>query len=280
MQLRRFAKPIAFCDHAEPFLQQHEVAHNLLLRICQQMREETSRLQPSYLATVAVGEQIVAVAIRTPPFPLVLSMVEEVGAIALLAEDIQEADPAVSGVNASQAEADLFAEVWHTLTGHSYHLHMALRIHQLTEVKAVSCTNGTVRLAEDRDRQLLADWFIDFEQEAQSVTRTPEDAWDWAGRQIGCRSIYLWEDGDRPVSVACGYGASPNVGVVNCVYTPPQFRKQGYATACVAAVSQILQDAGYPYCALFTDLANLTSNRIYRAIGYYPVCDWHHYKFG
>jgi predicted GNAT family acetyltransferase len=280
MQLCRFDNPIAFCDHAEPFLQQNEVAHNLLLRICQQMREENSRLKPSYLATVDVGEQIVAVAIRTPPFPLVLSMVEEIGAIVLLAEDIKNADPEVSGVNAAQAEADLFAEVWHKLTGHSYHLHMALRVHQLTQVQAVSWANGALRLAEERDRQLLANWFIDFEQEALSETRTPENAWDWVGRQIGYRSIYLWENGDRPVSAACGYGASLNVGVVNFVYTPPEFRKHGYATACVAAVSQKLINAGYSYCALFTDLANPTSNKIYRAIGYQPVCDWHHYKFG
>lgn len=279
MQLRRFDNPIAFCDQVEPFLQQNEVAHNLLLRICQQLREENSRLKPTYLATVEVGEQVVAVAIRTPPYPLVLSMVEDIAAIVLLAEDIHLADPQLPSVNAAQAESDVFAEVWHTLTSQSYTLHMALRVHQLIEVSSLAAARGALRLAEASDQELLARWFIDFEQEALEETRTPEDAWDWAGRQIGYRSIYLWEDGNRPVSVACGYGASTHVGVINFVYTPPEFRKQGYATACVAAVSQTLLNQGYLYCALFTDLANPTSNKIYQAIGYQPVCDWHHYKF-
>ncbi len=279
MQLRRFDNPIAFCDQAEPFLQEQEVAHNLLLRICGQLREENSRLRATYLATVEVGEQVIAVAIHTPPFPLVLSMVEDVAAIVLLAEDLQTAEPHLAGVNASQAEADLFAEVWHKLTGQSYHLHMALRVHQLTQVKSITESDGALRLATDRDRALIADWFIAYQQEALAAVRPPEAAWDWAGRQIGHQSVYLWIEGDRPVSAACGYGASANVGVVNFVYTPPELRQRGYASACVTAVSQLLLDKGYQSCALFTDLANPTSNKIYRAIGYQPVCDWHHYQF-
>lgn len=280
MQLRRFVNPTTFCDQAEPFLQQHEVAHNLLLRICQQLRGNNPRFRPAYLATVEVGEQVVAVAIRTPPFPLVLSMVEDVTAIAMLAEDVLIADPQVPGVNASQAEADLFAERWDKLTGQSYRLYMALRVHQLTQVQALPPTRGTLRVAEKGDRELVATWFIAFQQEALEETRTDEEALDWADRQIETHTLYLWEDGNRPVSVACGFAASAQVGVVNFVYTPPAYRKQGYATACVATVSQALLDQGYSYCALFTDLANPTSNKIYQAIGYYPVCDWHHYKFG
>jgi hypothetical protein len=38
-------------------------------------------------------------------------------------------------------------------------------------------------------------------------------------------------------------------------------------------VSVALLDSGRRYCLLFTDLANPTSNQIYRQIGYWPVCD-------
>lgn len=36
---------------------------------------------------------------------------------------------------------------------------------------------------------------------------------------------------------------------------------------------------GRRFCFLFTDLANPTSNAIYRAIGYEPVCDMDQYRF-
>jgi len=41
-----------------------------------------------------------------------------------------------------------------------------------------------------------------------------------------------------------------------------------------------LLDEGRRFCALFTDLANPTSNRIYHKIGYRPVCDFDEYVFG
>ena len=64
------------------------------------------------------------------------------------------------------------------------------------------------------------------------------------------------------------------------MYTPPEFRGRGYASACVAAASQAQLDAGRRFCFLFTDLANATSNHIYQEIGYEPVRDVEVYRFG
>ncbi len=58
-----------------------------------------------------------------------------------------------------------------------------------------------------------------------------------------------------------------------------KYRRQGYASSCVAALSQTLLDQGRKYCFLFTDLANPTSNHIYQAIGYQPICDMNEYWF-
>jgi predicted GNAT family acetyltransferase len=64
------------------------------------------------------------------------------------------------------------------------------------------------------------------------------------------------------------------------VYTPPERRDRGYASNLTAAASQDQLDNGRQLCFLFTDLANPTSNRIYRQIGYEPVCDVNLYRFG
>ena len=39
-------------------------------------------------------------------------------------------------------------------------------------------------------------------------------------------------------------------------------------------------DGGRRFCFLFTDLSNPTSNHIYQAIGYEPVADVAHIRFG
>ena len=63
------------------------------------------------------------------------------------------------------------------------------------------------------------------------------------------------------------------------MYTPPEQRGHGYASAATAALSQLLLERGRRFCFLFTDLANPTSNHIYQTIGYQPVCDVDIYHF-
>jgi hypothetical protein len=63
------------------------------------------------------------------------------------------------------------------------------------------------------------------------------------------------------------------------VYTPPRFRRRGYASALVAELSRRLLDDGRDYCFLYTDLANPTSNRIYMDVGYELVCESADYAF-
>lgn len=88
----------------------------------------------------------------------------------------------------------------------------------------------------------------------------------------------MWDDG-QPVSLAGYSGPTPHGIRVGPVYTPPAQRGKGYASACVAALSRLLLDGGRAYCFLFTDMGNPTSNPIYQAIGYRPVCDVDEYRF-
>lgn len=72
---------------------------------------------------------------------------------------------------------------------------------------------------------------------------------------------------------------APVAGAVRIgpVYTPPEQRGRGYASSAVAAASQQALDEGASSCTLFTDLANPTSNSIYRALGNERFADWREY---
>ena len=77
----------------------------------------------------------------------------------------------------------------------------------------------------------------------------------------------------RVVSVSGWGGPTPNGIRVGPVYTPPELRGRGYATALVAELSQTLLDGGRSFVFLYTDLANPTSNAIYERIGYVRVAE-------
>ena len=84
----------------------------------------------------------------------------------------------------------------------------------------------------------------------------------------GANDLWLWEHEHEVVSLAGYRSTSPNGARVGPVYTPPERRGRGYASALVAALSQQQLDEGRAYCVLYTDLGNATSNSIYQNVGY------------
>lgn len=293
MQLQKFDNVQEFHAHVQEYLLQHEAEHNLLLGILHNLLHYPERYpERPYLAVCtaqsAVGNaseemrntvtngRVLAVTIRTPPYQLVLSKAVDSNALKLIAQDLQESGQPLPGVSGLVAEVETFLQIWQTLTGQSYRRVMAMRIYQLTEVNSVTTAAGHLRLATKADRPLMLDWFTAFVSANREIMKeAPEKMVD-----IGLKrqSIHLWEDG-VPVSWASGSQSLPAAARIGPVYTPPEHRRKGYATACVAALSQKLLDQGCDRCFLFTDLANPTSNHIYQQIGYRPVGDWHEYSF-
>jgi predicted GNAT family acetyltransferase len=122
-----------------------------------------------------------------------------------------------------------------------------------------------LRRAADRDVALVAEWAAGFVRDTGVDTR-PEEFGEHLLRAGG---LYVWEDG-VPRSMVGVNRTSTNGATIGAVYTPPELRGRGYASAAVAELSQRLLDAGRKFCTLYTDVANPTSNKIYRAVGFRP----------
>ena len=137
-------------------------------------------------------------------------------------------------------------------------------------------TSGDLRLARPEDVPLLADWFEAFSEE--TGTLRPQPGVQIAETGVADGQIYLWDNGG-PVSMSVWSRPTRNSVTISAVYTPGNERARGYASACVAALSQRLLDEGREFCCLYTDLSNRTSNDIYMSIGYKPVCDVDDYAF-
>lgn len=138
---------------------------------------------------------------------------------------------------------------------------------------------GQLRPATVADHDLLVRWVEAFNREALG----DEDRWDatrWVEDALrsSSRGVFLWENRE-PVALVAHGGPTPHGMRIGPVYTPPEHRRQGYASAATAAVSQRLLDNGRRFCFLYTDLTNPTSNHIYQAIGFQPVCDVEVYRF-
>ena len=278
IRLERFETVGEYLVRVGTFLSEREAEHNLILGICTHLEVARELFEgPPDLIVAIGGFRVVATAVRTPPFNIVLSEVDDPAALEALAEAFTTGE--VAGLTGPADHAATFSELWSERTGRGHRLTMNERIHRLTAVVRPAQVRGVLRAAMRTDRDVLAAWLRAFESEAFGK-EVPADAPSTVDRWLSGRgrTMYVWDDGG-PVSMCGVGGTTPHGSRIGPVYTPRELRNQGYVTAAVAGVSQAQLDTGRRYCFLFTDLANPTSNHIYASVGYEPVRDISMYSF-
>jgi uncharacterized protein len=282
VRVERLPDAGTFLEVAGPFLERREAEHNLLFGIAANLvaDPERSMTAPPYFAAVHRDDRVIAAALMTPPFNIVLSWTDDAEAIPALATHLGQGGVHVPGVTAPVGLAKAFAAAWAEPRGQHAERTMAERIYRLERVTPPLGVPGGTRIATPADRDLLIAWADAFLREALDR----DDPWEPAeivdgAMRSGSRVFYIWEHAGRPVSMAGVTGPTPHGIRVGPVYTPPADRGHGFASAVTAAASQAQLDAGRRFVFLFTDITNATSNKIYQAIGFEPVIDIDQWSF-
>lgn len=288
MKLVRYGDVEAFYERVETFLLAREAEQNLLLGISATLRRQPGYYSAEpYLAVVEQDGAVALVAMRTPPHQMLLSLpasdavVDEALDLVVRGARATYGD-GLNGIHGPLALSLGFAERWREAAGHAYSRSLCERIYRLDAVTPVEGVPGAMRAATEADRDLLERWVVAFQDEALPPTEIRVTPAHWVTHRLmpPIRGIVLWEDVEGQPVTMVGYSRStPNGATIGPVYTPPEQRRRGYGSACVAAVSQQLLDEGRRFCFLFTDQSNATSNHIYQTIGYRHVSDVAVYDF-
>jgi hypothetical protein len=281
MHVERLSDTNAFLERAGEFLFAREAVHNLALGLCSRLRTHPLLYgEQPYFAVALDGARVVATTMRTPPHNLILSAVDDPAALEPLADDAHSAFGSLPGVGGPREPVGQFAGIWEMRTGAKAEISMRMRIYEAEETRAPEGIAGRMRRYENRDRELVIAWMDAFVDEAMSDP-PPETSEEWLERREADpdSGILIWEVDGEPVSMGGYGGTTPNGNRVGPIYTPPELRRRGYASALTAGLTQMLLDRGRRFCFLFTDLANPTSNSIYQQIGYRPVADVDQWSF-
>lgn len=169
---------------------------------------------------------------------------------------------------ATRVFADESARLW----GGAVVVSMRVRAWELGTLRPPVGVPGAARVATRADLALCTEWFDVFpEAVREQAGRTAPAA---EHRTATEEEMLLRIDGGEPVNLT---GMTPpvfGVGRIAPVYTPPEHRGHGYASACVAEGSRRLRELGR--VCLTTDVDNPVSNRVYAALGYRPLADLGH----
>jgi predicted GNAT family acetyltransferase len=265
----------ALLARAGAFLTAAEAENNLQLGLAGQLPTPTSaREADSFLGTLESEGEVVGVGLQNQPMnPFTLSRMPTQALDALVHELAGSQRRLTLAVGVKET-AEAFAERWAAATATGWRIEVPERIYQLTAVRSPRAVPGRLRQAVEADESLVLDWSRRFAADAGGIPLDDETLRRRTPERIRNGELWLWEDEDGSVvSIASASGRTPHGIRIGLVYTPPALRRRGYASACVAAVSQRMLDSGRRFCFLYTDLGNPTSNRIYQTIGYEPVCD-------
>jgi hypothetical protein len=159
----------------------------------------------------------------------------------------------------------------------SYRLTQNLRLYGLHKAEFPASPESRLRKAEAADREKILAWWYEARLEMMG-SADREECRQTADCRLEDGDVYVWDVGE-PVSMAVQTRPTRRGISIGMVFTPPAFRRRGYATACVGELSRKLLGEGRAYCALYADLANPASNGIYRKLGYRPIGDFDEYGF-
>ena len=283
MRIKTFQDPVAYLDYVQTFLEKNEAVNNLSLGILHRLVLQNGKIDVTngpYLATVETDEETIELCmIQTPPHNLTIAGHQTTSRESLLygARELLK-QKQVPGILGENRLVEIFSNEYSRITNTKRTLHMNQRIYRLDQVNRPKQVVGFMRIAEESDSEIITKWIqrftkllgqpIPFEESRERATQLIEE-----------QTLVLWQVENQIVSMANQTRPTSNGMTINFVYTPLEFERNGYASACVAELSQSILNRGYSFCSLYTDLSNPTSNSIYMKIGYKPVGDSIVYSF-
>lgn len=276
MHVVRHSDPDAFLAASAPMAARGQASASFFAGWAQAMKRIPPRAgERLYLATWSDGDAHGA-AVQRDDGPVVIGASDVDGAVAF-ACDLADEQPELQGVVGGPDGCDAFARKWQELTGRAHRLRFRMRQHALTAVNDVPAATGVARTATKADAQWLIERQVAFIAEV-GIPDSPQRAREVLPERVARGDFRIWDDGG-PVAYAGFSDAAPDFARIAPVYTLPDRRGRGYATALVAELSRELLARGKRTLFLTTDVANPTSNAIYARIGFRAEGDECHLDF-
>jgi hypothetical protein len=185
------------------------------------------------------------------------------------AETLAEHRFSFPGIVGPSDVAGTFSSKWTQVTGQKPVEYMDQIIYMLKKVALPPPVEGALRFAKPEEAALIAEWVSAFTKDTMPKAEqvSSREALKKSEEMIKAGRVVVWAVDGVPVAQA-GISGTSSAARISMVYTPPEQRGHGYASAVVAHLSQMLLDQGKKMCCLYADARNPVSNSIYRKIGY------------
>lgn len=267
MRVEAFDEPLRFREAAEPLARSNAPLFAFLHAWTGGVAAH--RPDRCYMA-VASDREPEGFALQRDEGPVLLGACSEPAAIAF-ADAYASIDRDAAGVTGTERACDAFAARWREITGRTQRLRHRMRNHVLRTLIAPPRAPGAMRGATEADREWLCAQLRAFANEA-NIAITDARVARYVDERLAEGSYRIWESAAGSQAFAGFTAAGAEASRIGPVYTLADSRRRGVGSALVAALCDELL-AHRPQVFLVTDLANATSNALYRRLGFEPLDD-------
>lgn len=271
IEIKEYGGAVAMLRDCADWLEERAALNNLQLGLLYRLgrREETGAEVHALLVAVFQEGKPKMTFLQTPPRECILVSDDQDWelAVKVAADWMRVHFPELPGVVGPEPQVSTFVQGYHPV--HQLIFRQAtMRLDHLEMPKPAA---GWMRLSEPGDVNLITAWLKDFFVESLSKPLSTDEASQLAKAKIVEKNFWIWEVEGRAVSMA-GVERPTRKGItVVLVYTPVAERGHGYASNLVAQITDLQLRTGRDFCCLHTDADFPTSNKIYKALGYYEI---------
>lgn len=286
--IKVYASPQEFSDALLPQLEEHELENCQL--IAKSRMWASREVTDGYYAAVLDGAQLKYALCWAPGNLMWLSYSRPDGSDkdyqVCLAKHLAQVEHAVEGVYGFQGcepGATVFKNTYNEAADQKFKVGRPMCTYRLTAVKYPEQSRellekGTLRLAtKDDNVKLLAEWYIGYCGLCALSTPSAEESVKAIENLINDEMLYIWIIEKTPVSMTFKVRPLKQGTSVAGVYTPPDLRRRGYATAMMAVFCVKMLET-FEFVTLHADKNNPTSNHIYQQVGFVKYRDTNDYN--
>ena len=248
------------------WLSKQEDIHNGVLSLAHALGSGKHIHKPPFVfAHAESGSQITGCAIYAEPDGITLSEMR-IGIASLLFEDFLSDISRPSRIHGPRDSANELANRYAQMISATPVLHSEWSIYRLDEPPhSRQTTEGSVRIATKSDADLVREWGKSYDAEKPANVNIEK----FLSRKLEDGLLFFWIDSE-PKALLTLSGINCSGNRISSVFTPEEYRGNGYATSLVHEMSTRLLAAGKTFITLNTEMGD-PAERIYEALGYYTI---------
>lgn len=262
--------PVAFLNKYETWLRRKTLENSLILGVLRGCKIGIYK-NPLFFIVVE-NEKTLLLSMRTPSKNLIISGDGSKETFEALARFLVKEGIEIPWAIGSSGKVKGFLDFYGGLTNKEFVFDKKTNIYSLTKVIMPENIEGKLVLATQDDLEFLAKCKYDFNRDIlpEEHHLTMEEARDKKAKNINEKNVAVWKvNGENVAEIV--FDNLEYMSHIRDVYTLPEFRKRGYASAMTAKISQMLLDKGCDSVCLFADADDSTSNGVYQRIGFNHV---------